>query len=330
MHDGPVIGRFLAICGWLAWQVRRRFEGRGPSALGRAAPVVVAVVLVALAAVPIVLPLFDAQPADATVQLIIDDEVSEPTGWVRLRGRVVPLPERPTGRPGRYAIFVDASDRLQAIVVRSDRPIEASASTVITGHVAEAVVLIEEDLPIEATVFGAPPEVVADRIVELDAAADPVRVTPWPLAIPLVILAALLVVGARTGYPVFRETSEIDVVSAPLGPGERLPAAWGGRIGPNVRDLADPGGVLLVVRPGPQGNLLTAQPLADDGGPAPQPVTIGGGWTTGRTGYVHAATETVPALLIRSELVDATFLFARVGERDRVAALVAVERGASR
>ena len=325
MHDGPVIGRFLAICGWLAWQVRRRFPGR-PSALGRAAPVIAAILLVAVAAVPVVLPLFDAQPNDATVQMIIDDAVREPTGWVRLRGRVVPLPERPTDRPGQYAVFVDAADRLQAIVVRSDRPIEASESIVVTGHVAEAVVLIEEDLPIEATVFGAPPEVVGDRIVELDAVADPVRVTPWPLAIPLVILAALLIVGARIGYPVFRQASEIDVLSAPLGPGERLPAVWGGRIGPNVRDLADPGGVLLVVRPGPQGNLLTAQPLPEDGGPAPQPVTIGGGWTTGRLGYVHAVSETVPALLIRSELVDATFLFARVGERDRVAALVAVER----
>jgi hypothetical protein len=36
--------------------------------------------------------------------------------------------------------------------------------------------------------------------------------------------------------------------------------------------------------------------------------------------------ETVPALIIRSELVNATFLFARTAERDRVAALVAVDR----
>jgi hypothetical protein len=55
-------------------------------------------------------------------------------------------------------------------------------------------------------------------------------------------------------------------------------------------------------------------------------VTIGGGWTVGRVGDVHALTETVPALIIRSELVDATFLFARTAERDRVAALVSVER----
>jgi hypothetical protein len=77
---------------------------------------------------------------------------------------------------------------------------------------------------------------------------------------------------------------------------------------------------------GPKGNLLTAQPLPDDGGVAPPPVTIGGGWTSGRIGDVHAVRETVPALIIRSELVDATFLFARTAERDRVAALIAIDR----
>jgi hypothetical protein len=83
--------------------------------------------------------------------------------------------------------------------------------------------------------------------------------------------------------------------------------------------------VLLIVRQGPKGNLLTAQPLTDDGGVAPAPVTIGGSWTAGRLGYVYTVSETVPALVLRSELVDTTFLFARTAERDRVAALVTVD-----
>jgi hypothetical protein len=41
---------------------------------------------------------------------------------------------------------------------------------------------------------------------------------------------------------------------------------------------------------------------------------------------VFTVRETVAALRLRSELVDATFLFARSAERDRVAALVAVDR----
>jgi len=322
-----VIGRFLAICGWLALQVRRPFRARRLSGPRRAAPVILGVLLLAAATAPVVVPLLDPQPEDVTVQAIDDEAVVEPTGWVRIRGRVVPLTESPTDRPGNYALLVDGTDTLDAIVVRANRAPKAAESTFVTGHVTEAIAIVTEELPIEATVFGTPPQIVVDRIVELDATSKPVRVIPWWLSIPPLTLAVLLLIGARAGYPLFRPSKEIDVLSVPLGPGERLPAAWGGRIGPDERDLADPGGALLVVRAGPKGNLLTAQPLPDDDGPAPPPVTIGGGWTNGRTGHVYALSETVPALHVRSELVDAIFLFARTGERDRVAALVAVERG---
>ena len=134
-----------------------------------------------------------------------------------------------------------------------------------------------------------------------------------------------MLLGARLGYPIFRETFEVDVLvdaarrrssgcprrsvvaSAPTVPGRR------------------PGAALLIVRRGPKGNVLTVQPLADEG-PAPQAVPIGGGWTSGRTGYLYTVSESVPALAIRSEEVDATFLFANTRERDRIAALVAVAR----
>ena len=321
MHD--MFGRALGICGWLAWQVRRPF-GRH-SGGRRAAPYVLAVLLLALAAAPIVVPMLDPQPQDVTVQDIIDDAVTEPNGWVRLRGEVVPLSESPTGEPGAYALLVDEANTLRAIVLTADEQPGAAESTMVTGHVVSAIALVEE-VPFEATVFGSPPDVVADRIVQLDLVAKPARVTWWPLSILPLVLAVLLIIGARTGYPIFRPTTEVDVLSTPLGPGERLPAAWGGRLGPNERDLGDPGAALLVVRPGPNGNVLTAQPLPDDDGPAPPPVAIGGGWTSGRVGYVHTANESVPALIVRTESVDATFLFARTGERDRVAALVALER----
>jgi hypothetical protein len=316
--------RALGVCGWLAWQVRRRVGRR--SAPQAAAPYVVAIGLVILAALPIVLPMLDPQPQDATVQDIIDGAVTEQTGWVRLRGEVVPLPESPTGDAGDYALLVDEADTLRAIVLSAAEQPAAAESTTVSGHVVAAIALVEE-VPFEATVFGTPPEVVIDKIVELDDVAKPERLTWWPLSIIPLVLASVLVIGARTGYPVFRPTTEVDVLSTPLGPGERLPAAWGGRLGPHQRDLGDPGAALLIVRPGPKGNVLTAQPLPDDDGPAPPPVAIGGGWTTGRVGYVHTATESVPALVVRAESIDVTFLFARTGERDRVAALVAVERG---
>ena len=316
-----MIGRLMAICGWLAWQVRRR-----TGSAGRRAPAVLGIALLVLALLPIAIPQFDPQPEDATVQQLMDGAIAEPTGWVRLRGRVTPLTQSPTGEPGDYALLVDAANHLRAIVVRTDQPLAAAESTMVTGHVADAGVKVDEDLPIEATVFGAPPQIATDRILDPDPVPKPVRAVWWQLSLLPILLGIALLIGSRVGYPLFRPTTEIDVLASPLGPGERVPAAYGGRIGANARDLADPGGALLLVRRGPKGNLLTAQPLADDGGVAPAPVTIGGGWTNGRLGEVRTISETVPALKLRSELVDAVFLFARTAERDRVAALVAVDR----
>ena len=323
-------GRFLATCGWLAGKIGRPF-GALPSGRARNAPVVLlAALLAVVAAIPIVLPMLDAQPEDVVAQQIFDGATTHPDGWIRLRGRIVPLESSPTGEPGRYALLVDEDNTLRAVVVRSDARLNAAASAQVSGFLTPAAVVVEEDLPIEATVAGTEPIVVGDQIVTLDAVPKPERQVWWPLAIPPAILAILLLVGVRAGYPVFRPTTEIAALVSPLTVGERVPTAYGGRIGPDVRPLSDPGGALLLVRRGPSGSLLTAQALADDGGLAPAPVLIGGSWSSGRVGAVHTLTETVPALEVRSELVDATFLFARNSERDRVAAMIAVDRRSGR
>ena len=323
-------GRILAIAGWLAGGVARPFRRTPLRRFPGLPAAALAILLLVLAALPVVLPQLDPQPADVAVDDILSGSVTEPDTWVRLTGRAYGLAESPTDGDGSYALFVDATQRLRAIVVRGTTPFDTApsdvVSTSVTGRLVEENVVVDEELPIEATEAGTPPSIAPDRIVELDPVAKEARSTWLPLSIVPGLLAVLLLIGSRTPYPVFRPTRVIDVLTAPLGPGERLPAAYGGRIGPNQRDLADPGGVLLLVRRGPKGNLLTAQPLPDDGSVAPAPVTIGGGWTAGRVGDVHAVRETVPALIIRSELVDATFLFARTAERDRVAALIAIDR----
>ena len=325
MHHAPM-GQLLASCGWLAWQAGRPFASTPLGRLGRAPVLAVAAFLVVLAAVPIVLPLLDPQPEDVTVQRIFDGATSHPDGWLRLRGRITTLSESPTGAPGSYALLVDAENPLRAVVVQGTGEVEAQDAAIVTGTLAAGGVSVEEELPIEATVAGTPPRIVPDRFVALDPAPVPPRSVLWPITIPPLLLAALLAIGARVGYPIFRQTVEIDVLAQPLAPGERIPSAYGGRIGPNQAELTEPAGVLLLVRRGPRGNLLTAQPLAEGDAPAPAQVTIGGSWTSGRVGSVHTARESVAALHVRSELVDATFLFARIAERDRVAALIAVER----
>ena len=321
-----MIGRFLAICGWLAWQLRRPFGAFGRGRRGNLPVYVLAALLLVAASLPIVLPLLDPQPDDVVVQQLFDGTVTHPEGWVRLSGRVVPLRQSPTGETGSYGLLVDADNPLRAVVIEAERRPAATASTQVTGLVTGAGVIFEEDLPIEATMAGTPPRVVPTALVRLDPVPKPPRQMWWPLAIPPALLAALLIIGARAGYPIFRPTTEVDVLARPLAAGERVPSAYGGRIGDNERPLTDPGGALLLVRPSPTGSVLTAQPLADDGSLPPQPVLIGGSWTSGKVGLVHTTTETVPALVVRSELVNATFLFSRNTERDRVAALVAVDR----
>jgi hypothetical protein len=326
------MGRLLAVCGWIAWQVGRPFRRGSLRRDARPAVIGVGVVLLILALLPIVIPQFAAQPTDAAVQEILDGVVDEPDTWVRLRGRLFPLAESPTGQDGNFAMLVDEANTLRAIVVQADEPFTPVAPDdveveAITGRLRALGTSVEEELPIEATVAGTPPQVVPDRVLALDPQATAERAVWWPLSILPALLGITLLVGARLGYPIFRRSSVVDVLAAPLGPGERLPAAYGGQVGPNERPLADPGAALLLVRRGPRGNLLTAQPLPEDGGVAPAPVTIGGSWTAGRIGDVYTVRETIPALVVRSELVNATFLFARTAERDRVAALVAVERG---
>ena len=320
----PMVGRFLALCGRLAEVILRPLRRTPLRRLGSAPAVLVAMLLLAAASAPIAVPLLDPQPETLGVPAIFDGAVNEPDGWVRLEGRLVRLVEPPTqDHDGPYALLIDAEEQLRSIVVVTTA--EPSERTVVTGHLESATVTVEEQLPIEATMAGTPPRVVPDRLLVADPVAVPERSIWWPLAVPPALLGILLLIGSRTGYPVFRPAVEVDVLSAPLGPGERVPAAWGGRIGPNRASLHDPAAALLLVRRATVGNVLTAQPLADEGA-APAAVPIGGGWASGRTGYVHTVTESVPALVVRSELVDATFLFARVAERDRVAALVATER----
>lgn len=311
-----MLGRFLATCGWLAWR----------AGLGRMLTTAAAAALFVAASVPIILPHLDAQPDDIRVQRIFDGTVEHPEGWVRLSGRVVPLEESPIDGTGEFALLVDAAYPLRAVVIQAPARPRAAATATVTGHLRHATVEVTEELPIEATVAGTPPRVVPGQVVMLDPTPKPARTIGWPLSVPPALLGTMLLVGSRTGYPVFRPTRVVDVLSSPLALGERVPVAFGGRVGQTQRSLLDPGSALLLVHHGERGNLLTVQPMADDGGPAPAPVTIGGGWTSGRIGSLHTLTETVPALVVRSELVEATFLFARTAERDRAAGLVSVAR----
>jgi hypothetical protein len=330
-----VIGRILALCGWLAWHVQRRVAvGPLRRIRSRTAVWTIAGAIAILGVIPLVAGLAQDQPQDSTVEDLFNGGVTHPDRWVRLTGRSLPLADNPTNlaeAAARYGLFVDAVNPLRSVVIEADAPIVAAATTTVTGHLVPAAIGAEKQeevqagLPREARVAGTPPRIVADEIVRLDASPFPTRVILWPVTLLLMLLAGVLALGAWAGYPVFRPAREVDVLARPLGPGERIPAAVGGRLGDRRIDLADPAEALLTAGRGARGSVLTIQ-LMPAGGPAPPPISIGGGWTTARIGYVHVLGETVAALHIRAEQADATLLFARRSERDRAAAMVATER----
>jgi hypothetical protein len=329
-----VSGRLLAACGWLAWQIERRL---GPlRRLGGRRIVAVLAGALAVGAVAVVaIGVAQDQPQEVTVEDIRTDAVTHPTRWVRLRGHTVPLAADPTtvGEPNaNYGVLVDAENTLRAVVIQSDRPVPDAnfdaEPTVFTGHLFATTVReqeVQDELPIKATAFGTPPRIATDAIAVLDPTPFPERVIWWPLTVLLALLAGILALGAWAGYPVFRPTRELDVLARPLGPGERIPAAVGGRLGEHRIDLADPAEALLLAGRGTHGPVLTIQ-LMPAGGPAPRPVSIGDGWTKARIGYLHVLGETVPALKVRAERANITLLFARRSERDRAASMVATDR----
>jgi hypothetical protein len=319
-------GRLLAACGWLTWRAETWIASLpfGRRLGSRAVPVLIGVVAV-VALAPLVVAYVQPQPVDSEVEPIRLGTPPDGDGWVRLRGRIVALEEPPAVGDGEFGLLIDATDGLEAIVVHGLGAVEPAASTVVTGHLRQTPVTVVDDLPIEATVAGTPPQVAASWLLDLDAEALPERIVLWPISLLGALVIGTLLVGTRAGYPVFRPTREIDVLAQPLAPGDRLPVAVGGRIGPHHPSLADPAGALITVGPGPRGGVLTVQ-LLGEGRAAPEPVEVGGGWTEGHVGYVHTIGETVPALAVRSERADAVLLFARTGERDRAAALVSVAR----
>ena len=234
----------------------RPAAARGRRGPGPASVAGVALLVLALRAARAFRP-FDAQPQEAT-RAAGAGRARQRAGHVgaapRVDGRSRGDSDRDRGQlcdPGRRG---QSPPRDRGPGRRADRD---RLPDNVTGHLAEAVVNVDvETLPIEATVAGTPPH--RRRPIGSSTSTRrrrPERASLWPLSIIPALLGSLLLIGARVGYPIFRETFEIDVLSAPLGPGSacRPPTAAGSA--PTGRELGDPGAALLLVRRGPKGNV---------------------------------------------------------------------------
>jgi hypothetical protein len=320
------VTRLLALCGWIAWALRRVLGDR-PRFLGssRLRAGVVIGVLIGLTGVPFALSFQGDQPEQATVGDVVAGAIERADRWIRVRGEVRPIEASELQIPDldRYALLFDAEDPTLAIAVRGDDPPRGQVT--VTGRLAPFAVALPGFSPADQPATSEP-RLVPNLILELDREPYPERQVVWGWSLLPLGIAGLLGIGLRLGYPIVRRGRETNVLARPLAPGERLPVALAGRVGERRIPLHDPAEAVLLVSPGRRGGVLTIQLLGDQPGRHAAPVSVGEGWATGQVAWVHTVRESVPALVVETEAADAVLMFASPVERDRAAALVGAGR----
>ncbi|MDQ2935123.1 MAG: hypothetical protein M3R49_09155 [Chloroflexota bacterium] len=315
--------RVLLIFGLLASIVERGL-GFIPGRIlrGRRTWIVVGL-LIAAATIPIVASVNGVHPQEVTVGEILAGRVSQPDGWVRVPGTIESLHGIPSQIEGSFYLLHDAKDPSLSIVLRSDTRLQRLPE-VPTGHLEIAGVQVPGYASATDPAAGSQRRVIPGQLLAIDAIPAPPASIAWPLVLLPLLLAGILFVGNRFGYPLYEETREIDVLATPLAPGERLPVVVAGRVGEHRLPLRDPVEGLLLVSAGSRGPELAVQLLLGAGRHV-APVAVGD-WTAGTVGYVHTMREHVAAIALQAEQIDAILMFASIAERDRAAGRVSIRR----
>jgi hypothetical protein len=214
----------LALAGWLGHGLSRAVRGSRPATW-----LVIGGLLV-LTAIPIVLVGTTPRPTDLSFEDMSLERIPANTSWGRLVGdfRIV---ESPAGT--RYELHDPNHDDWYVIVITDDPPPIGPA--MITGQVS----------PRRAT-SGNVGTIAAD-----DPALQPVDEPIWLYLTPAV-LAIVLAIGLRLGYPVAQRDPADTGLADRLAPGAAVQGDWSGRIG----------GV-MVARDRPRPSSLAVQPVPD-------------------------------------------------------------------
>ncbi len=321
--DGAMPTRVLLIFGFLASLVERAL-GFIPARIlpGRRTWIVVGL-LAAASLIPIFASFGGSHPQEVSVSDILAGKATRSDGWVRVPGTIEPLPGIASEIEGSFYLLHDAKDPSLSIVLRTDTRLQRFPA-VPTGHLEIVGVQVPGYASATDPAAGRKPRVLPDQLLALDATPAPQAGIVWPLVLLALLLAGILFVGNRVGYPLYEETREVDILAKPLAPGERLPVVIGGKVGEHRVPLHDPVEGLLLVSAGTRGPELAVQLLLGAGRFA-APVAVGG-WTAGTVGYVHTLRENVAAIALQAEQIDAILMFATIAERDRAAGRVSIRR----
>jgi hypothetical protein len=219
-----LIDRVVAVPGWLASLVRRAVGGST-----RATWVVVAV-LVLMSALPTIAIGSSQRPTDLTFDDVRLQQIPANTTWVRLEGELV---EVKNANGSVYHLYAEG-DPEHYIIVTAPVPLDVG-HVVLTGHLS----------------LGAQG---AGTIGFLDADVPPVprRDEPFQLILLPAVIAILIAVGMRLGYPVIRRDRRPRSQAAALPTGATLAAGWSGRIESQVVAHGQPIACAISLAPDPK------------------------------------------------------------------------------
>ncbi len=192
----------LAVAGRVAHEVSR-WVGDSPRARWG-----VAAGLLLLSAIPIAFIGSSPRPTDLTFDDVRQDHIPAMTTWVRLEGEL-----RQTGAGGGLYELHDSRDDAKYVIVITDASLPPG-HTMVTGRISPLLAATGNVGTIDADVPAVP------RVDE------PI----WLYLTPGVI-AILIAIGLRAGYPVVRRERGPGDRSQRLAPGETVPVRWSGRIG---------------------------------------------------------------------------------------------------
>ena len=192
----------LAGAGWFANTIRRRIGGSD-----RMMWYLVAILLL-LSGIPISFVASSPRPTDLSFDDVRQDHIPAMTSWVRLEGEL-----RQTGAGGSLYELHDSRDDAKYVIVIAEASL-APGHTIVTGRISPQLATTGNVGTIEADVPAVP------RVDE------PI----WLYLTPGVI-AILIAIGIRAGYPVVRRERGPGDRSQRLAPGESVAVHWSGRIG---------------------------------------------------------------------------------------------------
>ena len=286
-----LIDRALALAGCLTYAVRRAAGGR------RRAAGSVAAILLVISAVPIFLVASTPRPTDLSFEDMRLERIPAMTSWGRLEGE---LHRTSSAFGGLYELH-DTADTALYVIVISDADLP-DGHAMVTGRVSPRRALtgnvgsIEADVPAVARVN------------------EPI----WLYLTPAVI-ALLIVVGMRVGYPVIRGDKRSPFFVAQVADGETMRIRWSGRIGRDVVDRAAARPGTVAVAPAPDVSEMDDLTIVDDSAPAARTTRLRHHAAV-REVRLCRVTRTDPGLELHPAAADIVLTFADRKERDRLVA----------